>query len=195
MAKNNTTPIPSLKRDSPAICTSRSRGARNSFNRPITAIGSVGEISAPKVRQTTNGTAEPDQREHPPRETADDRGRQQDADGRQAAYRPLVRAQALQVDVEGPGEQEERQHPVHQRFVEVDAVHERRDTAGEFQLRKDRIGEEDGKGADERNCQGAAGCGKPQEAVVDVAGYCRDRRQDRSHVEAVHARASVHPTD
>ncbi len=53
---NTTTPTPSLNSDSPAIFAARSLGAFRSLSRPITAIGSVGEINAPNTRQTMNGT-------------------------------------------------------------------------------------------------------------------------------------------
>ncbi|CKT64401.1 Uncharacterised protein [Mycobacterium tuberculosis] len=48
---NTTTPTPSLKSDSPAITSSRFFGAPAELRMPMTAIGSVGEISAPKSRQ------------------------------------------------------------------------------------------------------------------------------------------------
>jgi CPA1 family monovalent cation:H+ antiporter len=54
-----TTPTPSLKSDSPAITSSSSCGAPADLRMPITAIGSVGEINAPKSRQYTNGKFRP----------------------------------------------------------------------------------------------------------------------------------------
>jgi len=45
-----TTPTPSLKSDSPTILVSSFLGALASFKIPNTAIGSVGEISAPKSK-------------------------------------------------------------------------------------------------------------------------------------------------
>ena len=51
-----TTPTPSLKSDSPAITSSSFFGAPADFMIPITAMGSVGEISAPKTRQYPSGS-------------------------------------------------------------------------------------------------------------------------------------------
>ena len=49
--KKTTMPIPSLNNDSPAILISRLLGAPTFFKIPNTAIGSVGEISAPNNKQ------------------------------------------------------------------------------------------------------------------------------------------------
>ena len=51
IVKNTTTPTPSLNNDSPAILSSNVLGMPASFNIPITAMGSVGEINAPNNRQ------------------------------------------------------------------------------------------------------------------------------------------------
>ena len=49
--RKTTTPTPSLKRDSPTIFVSNFLGAPAFFKIPKTAIGSVGEINAPKSKQ------------------------------------------------------------------------------------------------------------------------------------------------
>ena len=49
--ENSTTPTPSLNSDSPAMTSSTSFGAPADLRIPSTAIGSVGEISAPNRRQ------------------------------------------------------------------------------------------------------------------------------------------------
>ena len=54
ITRNTTTPIPSLKSDSPVILISRLFGAFDIFNMLKTAIGSVGDIMAPKRRQYIN---------------------------------------------------------------------------------------------------------------------------------------------
>ena len=54
-----TTPTPSLKRLSPAIFASSVSGTLTCFRMPVTATGSVGEISAPKTRQYENGITRP----------------------------------------------------------------------------------------------------------------------------------------
>ena len=56
---NTTTPTPSLNRDSPAILISSALGAPNCFSVASTAIGSVGEISAPNTRHQINGIGMP----------------------------------------------------------------------------------------------------------------------------------------
>ena len=52
MVKNITTPTPSLNNDSPTILVSNFLGTPAFFKIPKTAIGSVGEINAPKSKQT-----------------------------------------------------------------------------------------------------------------------------------------------
>jgi hypothetical protein len=62
MPSNNakiTTPTPSLNSDSPAMTSSSSLGTPAERRIPITAIGSVGEISAPNSRQWTRGSGSP----------------------------------------------------------------------------------------------------------------------------------------
>ena len=58
-SENSTTPRPSLNSDSPVITTSRFFGAPADRKIPITATGSVGEISAPNNRQYGNDSATP----------------------------------------------------------------------------------------------------------------------------------------
>jgi hypothetical protein len=59
MARKSTTATPSLKSDSPAIFVSRLFGAPSVFKTASTAIGSVGEMSAPKSRHTMKGRSRP----------------------------------------------------------------------------------------------------------------------------------------
>jgi len=54
------------------------------------------------------------------RQAADHHGGDQHAKGCQQADGPAVAAQVVQVDVQGAGEQQERQHPVHQQIAKVD---------------------------------------------------------------------------
>ena len=51
MVRKITTPTPSLNNDSPTILISRFFGAPTFFMIPRTAMGSVGEIKAPKSKQ------------------------------------------------------------------------------------------------------------------------------------------------
>jgi hypothetical protein len=55
----STTPTPSLKRDSPVILISSPFGACADLRIPMTAIGSVGEISAPKTKQSRRRMGSP----------------------------------------------------------------------------------------------------------------------------------------
>ena len=54
-----TTPIPSLKSDSPAILLSKFFASLAFLTRASTAIGSVGDMSAPKSRQYIKSTGYP----------------------------------------------------------------------------------------------------------------------------------------
>jgi hypothetical protein len=58
-SENRTTPMPSLNSDSPAMAISRLLGTPALLSRPMTAMGSVGEISAPKTRQYDRGSDSP----------------------------------------------------------------------------------------------------------------------------------------
>ena len=53
-------------------------------------------------------------------EAADDRGRDQYAEGGQQANGPAITAHVIEVNVQGAGKQQERQHPVHQQIAEID---------------------------------------------------------------------------
>ena len=99
---NSTTPTPSLNSDSPAICTSSVFGAPICLSRPSTAIGSVGEMSAPKSRQSMNRRWKPSKGQDAPHQHAHDRGRKHDAHRRQDSDRPLLPGQVAQVDVQAP---------------------------------------------------------------------------------------------
>ena len=54
------------------------------------------------------------------RQAADDHGGDQCAKGCQQADGPAVAAQVVEVYVQGAGEQQEREHPVHQQIAKVD---------------------------------------------------------------------------
>ena len=156
----------------------------------MTAIGSVGEISAPNVRQTVRGTLSPISANiHQVRTPTIPVDRRTPIVDR-VPDRPLVVAQPGKVDMQSPGEQQKRQHPVHQRLVEVDAVDEDRNDRRESQVRKDAVGQEDNERTGERHDQRAARRGQPQIPVIDVAEYRRNRGQDCGNIEAVHAAAS-----
>ncbi len=62
------------------------------------------------------------------RQAADHPGGDQHAKGRQQADGPTVAAQVVEVHVQGAGEQQERQHPVHQQVAEVDLANQLLDT-------------------------------------------------------------------
>ncbi len=65
-----------------------------------------------------------EQAEDPVGQAADDEGGDQHADRGQQADGPAVAAQVVEVDVQGAGEQQERQHPVHQQIAEVDLANQ-----------------------------------------------------------------------
>ena len=123
-AKKTTTPTASLKSDSPAIWTSRRFGARAVRSMPRTAIGSVGETIAPKSRLSRRSERETADARHQQRQPADDRRRDRDADGRQRRDQGLFAEERVEVDLQGPREQQERQHPVEQRLAEMQPRHQ-----------------------------------------------------------------------
>ena len=57
--RKSTTPIPSLKRDSPAIFVDKDKGALARLSMSTTAMGSVGEMIAPSSKQYNSGTVSP----------------------------------------------------------------------------------------------------------------------------------------
>ena len=62
IVKKRTTPTASLKSDSPAICTSSCFGARAVRSMPMTAMGSVGEMMAPKSTHSWRSRGRPQTR-------------------------------------------------------------------------------------------------------------------------------------
>ena len=122
--KKTTTPTASLNSDSPAICTSSRFGACAFRSMPRTAIGSVGEIIAPNSRLSRRSTGRPQRRAtrsvDPPMMAVGDR----DAGGRQHGDQGLFAEERVEVDLQGPCEQQEREHPVEQRLAEMDPRHE-----------------------------------------------------------------------
>jgi hypothetical protein len=60
----------------------------------------------------------------PPRQQADDRRRDQDADRRQRGDRPSLAHKIPKIHVESAREQQEAQQAVHQRLVEVNPGYE-----------------------------------------------------------------------
>src|SRR5208283_340034 len=106
-----TTPTPSLNSDSPAICTSSVLGAPICLSRLSTATGSVGEINAPNSRQSMNRNGKPSRAKTPHISTPTISVE---------SSTPTVASTAIgQIDVQGPGEEEEREHSVQQRLVEI----------------------------------------------------------------------------
>ena len=106
--EKTTTPMPSLNKDSPRIWASRAFGAPSCFSISITAIGSVGEMSAPRLRQTTIGRGHADRvRRSAMLTTPITTVAEQHRDGRQRGDRPFVHQQLVDVQAEGSGEQEE----------------------------------------------------------------------------------------
>ena len=64
------------------------------------------------------------QRQGPVQGKADDQGRQQRAEHREDAHLPAIAAQQAHVDMQGAGEQQHRQHALHQHIGEVDRLQE-----------------------------------------------------------------------
>ncbi|MNR35037.1 hypothetical protein D3C85_1528560 [compost metagenome] len=101
------------------------------------------------------------------RQVADDHGGNQYADGGQQADGPAVAAQVGEVDVQGAGEQQERQHPVHQQVVEVDLVHQPFDAC--FQAREaDQAQALQHQGEQQRRDHHADGGGQADETVIYI---------------------------
>ena len=89
------------------------------------------------------------------------------AEGGQQANRPAVAAQIGEVDMQRTGEQQERQHPVHQQVVEVDLVHQPLDAcfqAGEA----DQAQALEDQGEQQCGDHHANGRWQAYEAIVDV---------------------------
>ena len=107
----------------------RRRHVRARRSTPITATGSVGLISAPNTRHQMSGTSRPTSMAEQIEAAADQRGREQHADRAEHQDRPAPAPHLAPVDMQRAGEQQERQHAVHQRRVEIDAGDEPDDVA------------------------------------------------------------------
>ena len=131
-----------------------------------------------------NGNAgEPEQ---PPCQPAHHQRRRQHADGRQHADRPLVPPQPAEIDVQRGGEQQEAEHPAHQRFVEVDVLQEADDRTLQRRRRRQRVDDDEGERAEERDGERPRRRRQAQEAVVQVSAHRGDAEEDGGRLEAVH---------
>ena len=136
-----------------------------------------------------------DRPEDQPRQHADDRYRQQQADRGQQADRPAVVDEAVEVDVQRAGEEQEAQQALQQGAVEVDLAQEPLDHRPHADLRCDFRDQEDRQRADERDEQRAARRRQAQHPMVDVAGRGGHHHQHRGDVEDVHREGSLDACD
>ena len=185
---NSTTPTPSLNSDSPAICTSSAFGAPICLSRPSTAIGSVGEISAPKSRQSMNRKREAQQCEDAPHQHGHDHGREHHAHRGEDQDRPLLPGEVAQVDVEAPGEEEKAEHAVEQDAVEVEMADDRAGLLGE--RGNEPTEREQAQGKDQRQGHQPDRRGQPEESNIEEAEPRGQHGQDRQQVKQTHQPAS-----
>jgi hypothetical protein len=94
--------------------------------------------------------------------------------------------QAFEIDVQGPGEQQERQHAVHERLVEIDVADEPRHDVMQVERGHEQVGGDDRQRAEERHCERAAGSRQAQHLVVEVAAGGGDRDQYSGGIESIH---------
>ncbi len=105
------------------------------------------------------------------RQVADDHGGDQHAQGSQQANGPAIAAQITEVDVQGAGKQQERQHPVHEQVVEIDLVHQPFDAF--FQAREaDKAQPLQQQGKQQRRDHHADSGGQADETVVHIGQKC-----------------------
>ena len=119
---------------------------------------------------------------------ADDRRREENADGAEDEDRPPPPPHVVPVDVQRSGEEEEGQHPVHQRFVEIDVVEEARDAGRDVARRQDPVDREDDQGRHRAHDGKPDGRGQPEEAVVHIAERGRHHDEDGGRVERAQRR-------
>ena len=118
---------------------------------------------------------------------ADDGGRERDADGGERRDRAAMIHETFEIDVQRAGEEQEAEHPVQQRLVEVDLAEKALDRRPELERGKRGLDQHDQQRAAERHEQRAAGQREAQEPVVDVPERGRDRHEHRRDIECVHA--------
>ncbi|MNF78366.1 hypothetical protein D3C76_943420 [compost metagenome] len=121
-----------------------------------------------------------EQREDPVSEKTDDHGGDQYTNSGQQADRPAVAAQVGEVDVQGAGKQQERQHPVHQQVVEVDLAHQALHTFFQSRVANDAQALQQ-QGKEQRSDHHADGRRQADEAVVQISeeGRQTDKRSNK----------------
>ena len=100
--------------------------------------------------------------------------------------------QALEIDVQRTGEEQEAQHAVHERLVEVDLAEKAAEHFPPLPTWNDGISGHHDKRTHQRDGQRAGGGGELQDAVIDVAGEGRDGNEHGGRVKSTHdAQASL----
>lgn len=88
--------------------------------------------------------------------------------------------------MQGTGEEQEAQHAVHERFVEVDLAEEGGDGVAQPPGRHDLVDGHQEQRADERHGQRAGRGRQAQDPVIEVAGERGDGEEHRGGVECIH---------
>ena len=136
------------------------------------------EHEAPQKRD-----AKPERARQRVEPAADDQGRKQHADRAQNQDRPAPAPHLVPVDMERAGEQQEGQHAVHQRRVEVDPGKKARDALRQIARREQMIDADHQQRGDRAHDREPDGGGQAEQAMVEIAERGGQHDQDRCCVE------------
>ena len=128
------------------------------------------QLEAAEPRQAVEG--QPDQH-----------GREQHADRRHQPDRPSLSAQHVDVDMQGSCEQQERQHAIHDRRVEIDLADRRAQGVGDAEAGEDRLRREQHQRTGQRHDQQADRVRQSQDPQVEEAEQRRKGQQQRDDLE------------
>ena len=180
-----TTPMPSLKSDSPVIFVSSSGGTPAVRRMAPTAIGSVGEMSAPKSRAHGSDSVTPTSPKSHQAPNPTTRVEMHHAGGGEGRDDPPLREEAVQVDMQRPREQQGPEHPVEQGGIEVHEFDEARERRGVDRLGAAQADQQ--QRAEDRDHHQADGGREPEHPVIDPGEEGREGGQGREGMEDAHA--------
>ena len=180
---NSTTPTPSLNSASPEISVSSSCGTLTCLSRLSTATGSVGLMSAPNTSAQASGRFTPSSRPRPHKPKPTTTVEITTPNSRHRRHRHEALAQPRPVHVQRAGEQQEGEHAVHHRLVEIDLAQEVGEIVDHGDAGDQEIDDEhDQRRGDAHQQQPDIG-GQMEEHLVEPAERGRQQQQHGEEVE------------
>ena len=126
---------------------------------------------------------EPEQLGQPPETDADHNGRDHHAERGHHGHRNHAPLQMRPIDMQGAGEQQERQHPVHNGFVEVDLFQDSPDIGDQLDAGKQHVNQQHGERGDNAHQQQADIARQMEKYLVEPAERRRQQHEKGKEIE------------